>query len=552
MGPHKKDRQLLEAIIAEKDAELENIRVLLETQTANYVAAKSRLELALNTLDSVQAQHASELAAEIKAKERLRDALTRYSDVAKIAELERDNLRDAVIELAEKIELSKDDLTSWSHSRIKITRNLEPLEPMGTETLGSALRSDLWAYASGVIALLRSSLASECRAHTETRKAARARIALLEAQVARLDAELQQCITHAGPSFSRASGSRHILPSEIPEIPPSPPPMPTNVTNATLHRSLAHNVLLEEEVEKLAALLEEARLEAAQVSSPPGARQTASSSTTHPPVLGPDIGSRNADRQNTRLGEPSRWRSKSGSQRRSASSAPSGPQRLSPPNEPTLDPDRTIRPDPRIARSFHTEDIHASLDREIAALGAKIEKLHTEKEIILAQVQAESSSQLDDSITPHPQTLLSELSQQRGVSANEAPPTSPLRSLSLPLPIERPPGSSPQVPAPAPLLEDYDGSMSMDLATPLLPTVLLPALAGPSTLPPPPFQFTPQPLQLPSTEISPLDLRAHYQLPGAAHNSPLSPADSSPPQQSGEEAVQELMGIVATSRRRGS
>jgi hypothetical protein len=59
-----------------------------------------------------------------------------------------------------------------------------------------------------------------------------------------------------------------------------------------------------------------------------------------------------------------------------------------------MDPDLTIRPDPLRSARTATEGIHASLDRELAILGAKIEEFHAEKEILLAQVQAESSSQL--------------------------------------------------------------------------------------------------------------------------------------------------------------
>jgi hypothetical protein len=91
----------------------------------------------------------------------------------------------------------------------------------------------------------------------------------------------------------------------------------------------------------------------------------------------------------------------------------------------------------------------------------------------------------------------------------------------------------------------------MDLATPLVPTVMLP-LAGPSN-----WVFNSPPMRTPpivSTEISPLDLSSDCPLPGAP-----SPPDGTDTQtwggrdarlQPGEQAVQELMDIAA--RRRGS
>jgi hypothetical protein len=53
----------------------------------HVTATNSRLTLALDTLDSMQCDHASELAVEIQAKERLRDTLTRYLDIVKVAEI---------------------------------------------------------------------------------------------------------------------------------------------------------------------------------------------------------------------------------------------------------------------------------------------------------------------------------------------------------------------------------------------------------------------------------------------------------------------------------
>jgi hypothetical protein len=66
------------------------------------MATNSRLVLALDTLDFVQARHESELAAQVAAKERLRDNLTQYLDTVRAAEIEQDDLRDTVIKLTEK------------------------------------------------------------------------------------------------------------------------------------------------------------------------------------------------------------------------------------------------------------------------------------------------------------------------------------------------------------------------------------------------------------------------------------------------------------------
>ncbi|KAF7352686.1 hypothetical protein MVEN_01234500 [Mycena venus] len=515
MGPHKKDRQL-EAIIAEKDAQIDQLRISLEAQVTHSVATNSRLAVALDTLDYLQTQHAAELAAEVKAKERLRDTLTRYVDTVKVAEIERDNLRDAVIELAEKVELSKDDFTSWSHSRIRIPRLLEPLQTMPNALSSIASEGDLWAYTSGMIKFLRSSLVSERRAHTETRNAARARIAVLEAQLARRDSELEECIMHAGKTFPRASSSRMSF-TNIPDLPPSPPPIPASAANAAHQRTLAQNVVLEEEVEQLAALLEKARLEATRRAVPPSdTRQAVYESEPDavppPPVRSSDSrGRKKRDRQNSHPSDEGR---RSGFHLRSSS--PARQLRSASHGVEAVDPDQTIRPAVRAA----TEDVHASLEREIAALGAKIDGFRAEKQILLAQnARFETGS-------PRRRFRRCHLLQNLEVLAAPAQP--------------------PEGPVQARLLEDHDGEMSMDLATPLVPTVMLP-VAGPSTLPQSSnFHFvtsSPGPGPPPVlTEMSPLDLSTDRPLPG-------SPQTWGAVDTPGEQAVQELMGIA---RRRGS
>jgi hypothetical protein len=125
---------------------------------------------------------------------------------------------------------------------------------MAHELSGIASEGHLWAYASGMITFLRASLASERRAHAQTRCAARARIAVLEAQVSRRDTELAERIRHTGQTLPRASpSSTRISPSRIPDLPPSPPPIHASQIDAALHRTLAQNAMFEQEVEKLAA-----------------------------------------------------------------------------------------------------------------------------------------------------------------------------------------------------------------------------------------------------------------------------------------------------------
>jgi hypothetical protein len=63
---------------------------------------QSRLFSTLDTLDVIQSGQNNELDAMEQTNKRLNDKLLRYSAVVKMAELERDDMRDAVLKLVEK------------------------------------------------------------------------------------------------------------------------------------------------------------------------------------------------------------------------------------------------------------------------------------------------------------------------------------------------------------------------------------------------------------------------------------------------------------------
>jgi hypothetical protein len=214
----------------------------------------SRLLSTLDTLDTLQTSHNVELASETHAKEHLSEKLDRYIDFVKSAEVEKDDLRDAVIQLVKKgefaftnivsrrwdldqcsfvhclplvVELSN-DYSLWPHSRMRsanlvgqspasFTNNDTHLPPhfLSEPVVGDSGVSDshrdsndeYLAYATAVIASLRAERDLERSAHERTRQQAENRIIELEAQLARRDAELEACVTHTNDFLSR--GTNH-------------------------------------------------------------------------------------------------------------------------------------------------------------------------------------------------------------------------------------------------------------------------------------------------------------------------------------------------------
>ncbi|KAJ7734112.1 hypothetical protein B0H16DRAFT_156136 [Mycena metata] len=502
------------ALIEEKDTKIAELQISLETHIAHAMATKSRLITALDALDSLRTHYTSELAAQGEANKSLREKLARYSSRARVAEAERDQLRDVVVDLSNKIEFSNLDFTSWSHNRLKIPRLLEPLHdhPTSTGLSGAESAPNLWAYASWMIRFLRDTLTTERGAHAATRRAARARIAILEAQLARRDVELEYCVMHGGQTFPRAHNGPH-----YPNIslPPSPPPVSVSDMKETVRRTSEENLVLEEEVRQLELLLEEAGLshhddiapELEVLVSIPAAQPStlnmnhsttptrASPAEPAPPLPEP----RRRKRDRPRIPSPSR--------------APEA-----------FDPDRTIRPATHSSNDGGTRtvpgDMHASLDRDIAELGAKIDRFHLEKMLLRAQVRELES----------------------GSSQNHSPRSQEPAPLAGPTAITTPPRNALLHP---PAVDDFDGEMSMDLATPLVPTLML-RHAGPSTLQPsaPPSVASRSPPPPVSTEISPLDLSSDLPLPSLYPS--LDITDTS--LHVGEQAVQELMNSLSAAR----
>lgn len=56
----------------------------------------------------------------MKGKKRAEEALKRYVGVVRSAEVERDDMRDAVMKLVEKVQVSN-DYSTWPHSRMQLS-----------------------------------------------------------------------------------------------------------------------------------------------------------------------------------------------------------------------------------------------------------------------------------------------------------------------------------------------------------------------------------------------------------------------------------------------
>jgi hypothetical protein len=82
--------------------QINNLKAQLEAQKTKTGLLQQRLVSALDALDHLQTQHALELDTEAQKRRHAEAKLRKYMDTVQAAEVERDDLRDAVLKLVMK------------------------------------------------------------------------------------------------------------------------------------------------------------------------------------------------------------------------------------------------------------------------------------------------------------------------------------------------------------------------------------------------------------------------------------------------------------------
>ncbi|KAI0825582.1 hypothetical protein BC629DRAFT_8380 [Irpex lacteus] len=256
------------------------IEVQLQAQVARSSYLQSRLNSAMDSLDALRIRHRRELAVERETKERLKrkmDELVEYT--AKVEE-ERDEMRECVTALIEKVEITH-DFSEWPHRQISF---LEPLEPPagnnihkpGSQHLPNTQLDTATQYPT-IIALLRSELEKERASHAHTHDTAELEILTLRAQLARREAELEGCLVHSETEHrgfvlkAAESGSEPLKHKKaslrsktVTEVQPQQKPASSftpEEASQLLGLRAEKNRRLEAEIKQIASRLEQARAE---------------------------------------------------------------------------------------------------------------------------------------------------------------------------------------------------------------------------------------------------------------------------------------------------
>ncbi|KIJ67071.1 hypothetical protein HYDPIDRAFT_26477 [Hydnomerulius pinastri MD-312] len=274
MGPSRKVQRLtqdeVKALLREKDDQIASLEARQEAYSARASTAHTRLLKTIDVLDALRAQHALEMSAEEQAKTGLTLEVGRWRSVAKSLEVERDELKDAVEDLIEKVQISN-EWSSWPCSRMSITKHANPIAE-GMVELRSAKENhndNLLAYATSIIARLRTELDFERQNHSRTAEEANLRIEELDAKVAVREVELEACInspshkSEPNATFGRTTG-KPISGRKVSQ----PKPISDEECLRFLEGNNARNRSLELEIRSIAERLEQAQMAASMQSEP--------------------------------------------------------------------------------------------------------------------------------------------------------------------------------------------------------------------------------------------------------------------------------------------
>ncbi|RXW19858.1 hypothetical protein EST38_g6011 [Candolleomyces aberdarensis] len=221
----------------------------LSAYHAKTLRAQTRLFETLDVLDEMERTHAEQLALNERREGRLKQKMKMYAEVARKAGEEMDDMQQAVLKLVDKVE-KHNGYKSIKPSQLHVSSLLDPIEPIMPRRVSPTDVEDLLSYAASMIEVVRRERAMERKAHQKTKEWAQSRIATLEAQLSRREIELARCATHCFSSRDAAPAAASLQDE----------PVPHQHYVDTLQWTIAKNRTLELEINALSEKLTEVRL----------------------------------------------------------------------------------------------------------------------------------------------------------------------------------------------------------------------------------------------------------------------------------------------------
>ncbi|TEB18506.1 hypothetical protein FA13DRAFT_1821746 [Coprinellus micaceus] len=411
----------------------------LRAYHAKALKAQTKLSETLDVLDGMERTHAEQLALNERREGKMKQKMRAYSDVAKKAEEETEDMRQAVLKLIDKVEKNSNGYKSLKPSQMHVSSLLDPIPAPNTRRKSAADTDEILSYATTMLEVARRERSLERKAHQKTKEWAQSRISALEAQLSRREAELARCTTHC----VSPSPTHHQPPPSYPQH--EAEGMPYQQYIDTLQWTISKNRTLEREIqvlsEKLAGVRTHERKGSGSGSNTPKPRverppKDLSEQVEH---LGRLVDSLKEDRDKWRAvldGEKSA--PKSISTRLNAVEAECARLRQS---------EAELRQ--RVDTAERQEQVRESI------LKQRIERLDSQLAGLALSTREIPSLPIDDFDT----TRVTKRQRVYTSPSIHPPPMQHFSAIPTTHPVED--------------LIDDDGELSMDLATPLIPTVLI-------------------------------------------------------------------------------
>ncbi|KXN86487.1 hypothetical protein AN958_10021 [Leucoagaricus sp. SymC.cos] len=195
----------LDNLLAQKDEEIDRLNATIVVYSSRTSNLQTRLLHTLDALDENRRRHTDEVKDLDQKYIRLDRRLRKHKKALATYEAERDDLKESVLELCEKVEQSN-DIRSWPFNRLQLTKFTEHSRQVEAHTQSSPTGDAQLGYASAIIERLRRERDEERVAHRFTREALQSKIDTLVAQLARREAELEFYATHTTCVPSGLSG----------------------------------------------------------------------------------------------------------------------------------------------------------------------------------------------------------------------------------------------------------------------------------------------------------------------------------------------------------
>lgn len=257
---YKDQRDDLKEALRKRDEQITCLEARIEAYIARTSETQARLLKTIDTVDSLKAQHIVDLTAKERERVNLSHEIERWKTFAKALEVERDDLKDVVEDLIQKVQMSS-DWSMWPCSRMDITKHLHQLteNQFTPSDTGCRDSEDVLEYGVSIITRLRNELDHERKAHCKVVEEANLCISELEAKVAAREVVLEASIRHHQKGDMSPLDRSRTSESEI----PPPKPMTDEDCLRVLAGSNTRNKSLEIEIRSLARKLERARGSAA-------------------------------------------------------------------------------------------------------------------------------------------------------------------------------------------------------------------------------------------------------------------------------------------------